>query len=274
MATQLFIPRHSGGPAFVDRQNPINWDHPANKGLVGWWFSLAGGGNRAIDIARGMDGTFVNDVSIVTGRHGFHAFNLGGADIDRITFDQSRLPIGSENRTISVWCKTSNTGTGDLGNCMIGWGTSGGGAGHQFYFSIENNEITVRVNSGLRKWTASGAANGKRHHFAVVLDGTNTSDLVAYMDGVLLSVSSTTARTIDTDDANGTIGSKPDPTTDANFNGDIESVSVYDRASSLSVISVLYQDGLRRYRDTLNRRPITYFIPAVGGAARRIFVVS
>ena len=98
---------------------------------------------------------------------------------------------GSQNRTVEAWIKT--TANGDE---ICGWGTNA--VGQKWLLRLDGaGKLRTEVNSGYVVGTTA-LNDGNWHHVAVVLDGTNTSDIDLYVDGVLETVSSLGARVINT----------------------------------------------------------------------------
>lgn len=94
---------------------------------------------------------------------------------------------GSTNRTIFI------VASGDNGPILSQGIDGGGGAGEKFAVS---GEVGVRVNSGNRLW--SSALSGF-DIITIELNGTTTSDLLAWLGRTSLSVASTNNQTINTD---------------------------------------------------------------------------
>ena len=214
-------------PPFYAR--PVS-GRPGASGLVAAWICNEGGGGRLLDatgnrhdaVMSGLDSTPFWVSSPLGWTPSFDGVNDFGL------FEVRNLPIGSQNRTILARYRTDNTDTGVDGNCIIGWGDTG--AGLEFWATIEGDTTTIRVSSGNRIWTATGAADGNWHDVAWVLDGTATDDLVAYLDGSLLAVDDTLSRTINTLQTQGTIGARPSNTAEFQMMDEIAYISVYDHA--------------------------------------------
>ncbi|MDD5459414.1 MAG: LamG domain-containing protein [Phycisphaerae bacterium] len=168
---------------------------------------------------------------------------------------------GATARTIICWAKRAQ-GTGsaiiwDWGNMVdnykrfaLVWNGSTAAA---------PNTLQLAISGGNRIWTWGQSLN-TWYHIAVVLpDGEdNTNDLIAYVNGVALSVASTVAQTINTVDGPLYIGIENDGT-DNDFAGQIDDVMVFDRGLSQQEILRLFKDNSKRYitADTVAANIIT-----------------
>ena len=234
--------------------------HPLARGLVGFWAFNEGPSSPYVYDLSGNDnhGTLTNmdpETDWAEGGCLLSDANAGHMALEKM----GSLPIGSENRTVAARWKTSDTGLITDSNAIIGWGNDVND-GQEFWVSVEDNELSVRVDNGSRLWTANGAANGDWHIGAWTLDGDNTSDMVCYMDGVLLAVASTAARTLNTASVNPVIGRRPAQDV-FRFDGVIDCISVLDRALSASAVSELYHDPWAVLRAPTR----TWFLPPIVG---------
>ena len=127
---------------------------------------------------------------------------------------------GSTNRTVFV--VFNSTGGSIQYGVTLGDSTSIGQS-----FSV-SREIGVRVNSGYRTWTT--AVDSTHAIVTIVLDGTSTTDLLAWKNGSSLTVDLTSSRTINTAAGfiigNGSSG--------GNLTGDVAEIIVYNSALSTS----------------------------------------
>lgn len=93
----------------LDYNNLINWEHPQNKGLIGWWKVLAAfsGGNQFIDLRKRNHGVYSNNpaLSSVAHRGGFGSVRLIGTASQVINFgDKADFEFNTnQSHTIEFW---------------------------------------------------------------------------------------------------------------------------------------------------------------------------
>lgn len=125
----------------VDLSNPINWDHPLNRGLVGWWLALPqwSGGTKWYDLCGKYDGTLMSGPSwsrrsTPDGTEGLSFSSAGG---NYVTIP---APIPSGAGTVAFWAQATsgsteypswvnNTGT----SYQLEFGPQGNGSNRIFF---------------------------------------------------------------------------------------------------------------------------------------------
>lgn len=144
---------------------------------------------------------------------------------------------GSQNRTITWWMKD----TGVLADVYWNWGTAAPSAQIACNHYGPPDRIGIAVQGGNRHWTYSPDSNNY-HHFAVVLDGNNTTDLVCYRDGVAMTIYSTAAKAINTGNANDVyVGSTYGATNQ--LAADLFDFRIYSSAKSQVEVQAAFDDG-------------------------------
>jgi hypothetical protein len=93
--------------------------------------------------------------------------------------------LGSQNRTMEAWVKTTNGASGEI----LAWGNNTNA--DKWVWRFVNGRLRLEINGGGTE-SSTEVNDGVWHHVACVLDGNNLSDIKFYVDGVL--------------DANATVG--------------------------------------------------------------------
>ena len=148
-----------------------------------------------------------------------NAITLGGSD-DYIQTNYSGI-LGSADRTIEAWIKTTGVGA-----AIVSYGK--GLNGEQFTFRLVGGKLQVLVGGGNIK-TIATLNDGTWHHVACVMNGaTNVNEILLYVDGELQSTTNS-SRTINTTaDINARIGINLTEGND--FLGEIDEVRIWDDA--------------------------------------------
>ena len=210
-------------------------------GQVGWW---PGDGN-ATDIAGSNNGTLLNGVTFAPGKVG-QAFSFDGAD------DQVRVPnalsLEPARVTVEAWVKATNPGrfrylvekgAPDSGGSSYALytGTSGG-----LSFVVHNNTPAPTDNvqspvAGPSIW------DGNWHHVAGTYDGARVR---LYVDGLEIGTGTPTSLDINYD-VNGShdlfFGNFFGTPGTFGFTGQIDEVSIYNRALNPDEIQSIYNAG-------------------------------
>lgn len=153
---------------------------------------------------------------------------------DFVTTNDTSLPAGSSDRTISAWINTRvnvnfgvifKYGTNSLTN-MFWMGTNASGG------------ITVTQNGASTPTSGVTVTDGKWHLITVTLTG--GTNYVMYVDGVVRGTASMSTNTIL--NGNSSIGFSDDAGSRI-FTGSIDEVRVYNRALSAGEVAALYKLG-------------------------------
>lgn len=160
----------------------------------------------------------------------------------------SNIPVGSANRTFSLWFYTPDENDHDSFPCIFAYGTQA--TGRFFMLTYENHSLAMRVNDGGFVFFNNIQKN-KWHHVVVRLDGDNLQDIDMFLNGQKQSGGQN--RTINTGtDVNFNIGGYQDG---SEFIGRIDEFRIYNRALSDTEINTLGAAvNLGGYGLTLNDR--------------------
>ena len=249
------------GPVIVD-----NWNAWALRGLVGWWCPSATSptGLSLLDISGNNNTGTLTNMDAPTDwvqNGGKTALDFDGSNDFVSISTGSILPLGSSQRTVATWFKL-NANTNAL---MFSYGGNSG-AGQRF--SLWRNGATVGLEANGNSVTGPFTYDTNWHHLVVVKNGSSTSlsSVDVYLDGNALSTTvsgSASINTLATDPVIGTI-SGANTGTGYNWNGQLDSIRVYNRELTSFEIRLLYAGGrgfgllnfIRRYpmRSTGNRR--------------------
>ena len=183
---------------------------------VDLWGDSSGQGRNATQATASSQPRYFQSIM-----HGRPALRFDGLD------DYLLLPgpvvAGSQARTVFVAARVNvigNKGLIDLG-----------GGATLFSSFMLSPESAVRINGGNRVWQQSAPSNVPAI-MTVMLDGSSTTNLSAWINQTALTVDSTVVATINTA-GNGTVGGySPAPTGFHSLAGDIAEIIVYSRALS------------------------------------------
>jgi len=210
---------------------------PAPAGLVNWW---RGEGN-ANDSADGIHGTLQNGATFTAGKVG-QAFSFDGVN-DSVSFGNTIGNFGTNDFTIEYWIKTSSTRIeavlGKWGNC---------GLSSFFAMRLTSGKLSMEMaqdaggNNFNSRLSNQSINDGVFHHIALVRQ---TTSIKMYIDGVADFTNSTAGITGLNNTAELLAGSGPCIGVDgtANFTGQLDDISIYNRALNLSEILSIYTAG-------------------------------
>jgi len=219
--------------------DPVDGDCvPAPAGLVSWW----PGEGSADDIAGTNDGALINGATFAAGMVG-QAFSFDGVD------DHVRVPDAADLKpahvTVEAWVRASNPGTFRY-VVTKGAPTSGGSpyalytgttGGLSFYVHNHTPAPTDNVQSPV---AGPGIWDGNWHHVVGTYDQTRVR---LYVDGAEIGTGTPTTHSINYN-VNGThdllVGGLENI---LGFPGQIDEVSVYDRALNAAEIQDIYNAG-------------------------------
>jgi len=217
--------------------NPNLW-----KGLVGAWMPSFGvtGGTLKVVSGNGNDGTLTNmDAATdwVATSKGL-ALDFDGVN-DSIGFQQKKLPIGSDPRTVTVRFKM----TSDANAAIVNWGGNSSVGSRwnlwrtQTIFGGQKIGIECLNVYKLIDWNF----DTNWHDLTVTLSSSNLNSCKIYFDGSegATSASSGTSTTLNTNATDFVVG-RLTGTSIQYFPGKISYVSIYNRALSPTEIKQLY----------------------------------
>jgi len=167
-----------------------------------YWYPLNQSSGLSTEEAGGglfatLHGFTGDTVQWVGGRTGY-ALQFDGA-ANYVTIDSFNGFTGTDARSITAWVRTTATGTATAGFPIVAWGPNS--SGNKWTFLMNGTgQIRLEVTGG---WVVGAHAvnDGQWHHVACVFpnDGTpNVTDVKLYVDGLLETISSSSALAINT----------------------------------------------------------------------------
>ena len=249
----------------IDAVCPINWQHPLNRGLVGWWLTPWGwsGGSKLPDLTRANPGTLTNGPTWTAGPNGFGAINLGGSPQFVNVAHSAALNL-SGDFSVSGWLKKPD-GMGTAGvldkrrgdESTPAWSVHLSNATSSMRFQPNLGGANVTIDSAdistiLTNW----------FHWCITRSG---SAFQWYANGRVSGSGATNAGAMATNTADATFGK---------LSGDIfyltgyqTDVRIQDAALSAAEVAAFYDQSLRAYPDLLRRvssKVYSYVAPAGG----------
>jgi hypothetical protein len=251
----------------VNWSNPVNRAHPLNRGLVAWW--LAGptnwGGPRWYDLCRTADGTL--SAAGATRKATWRPGGWSHVTLDSTNGHYASVPFAAALNitpaiTVAAWIRTAATGGYIYGGHLnvspfTGVGLSignGGAAGRVAVLTSDGSGVA---------WSDGGTTrprvdDGKWHRVGCTVAGTIQ---FTYVDGVGAIVNSSGAVIASYTGTRGLGGRGGDGA--ITLNGDIDDVSVWNRALSPAEMWADYDLSRRGYPGALNRMgPAAFGVPA------------
>ena len=255
----------------VNASNPVNWDHPLNRGLVSWWLPLPGrqGGLRLWDLCGRNHCSLQNGPGWVGGRNGYLAVERDGSN-DLILSD-SVVPFNLSKLTVSIVFSLPSLPSAYKG--LTGQWKDDGGASQRSYvlgttsgnslYALTSTDGSYQAAREFGDGTAALTA-GKVHHG--VLAYTSATGAVLYMDGAQRATNGQTGNLHSSTDAF-RIGAMGFASSFQYLAAKIYECSVRDRALSASEVLALYDQSRQGHPDTLARlSTVRYFVPAAAPA--------
>jgi subtilisin-like proprotein convertase family protein len=228
---------------FASRQAPLM------DGLIAWWPLEDGGA----DIVGGHNGAVTNNPNFVPGEVG-RAINLTDRNQGVIVPDRPDLNFGAgADFSIEAWIRPLVAQT-DYGVMNIVdkritpfFGNDAVALGYEF--CLANGRLTMQLSDSLSNpfLTATGGndlRDGSWHHVAVTINRASTAGGRLYVDGQLVNTFDPTSKSGDlTTTAPLLIGMHPSPWLDCNFRGNLDEVSLYNRALETAEIQAIVAAG-------------------------------
>ncbi len=150
---------------------------------------------------------------------------------------------GTANRTFEAWIKTSSTAR----QVVVDWGGSFV-AGQRFLVYVEATTGVIYVSNNTGYVVGTKAVNdGSWHHIAVVLNGTNSTNQMIYIDGQRDAISASVSQALNTGVSQVTIGEDTMVTPSFWFNGYIDEVRISNTAKTAWEIREAYEMSLRTH---------------------------
>jgi len=199
-------------------------------GIVAYWKL---DGDSTDSSSNGFDGTlYGNPVWDPNGRvDGALKFDGDG---DYVNIDGWEGIAGTNSRTVCAWAKTEATGD------IVSWGEEA--AGKRWLFCINSiGGLRVDVYGGYIKTTDFDLRDGVWHHVAAVLPTghTNVTDVEFYVDGIKVTNTLSSSRTINTGSVAKVRIGVLNETNYRWFNGLIDDVRIYNRPLSQDDIEIM-----------------------------------
>ena len=247
----------------VKPTNPvINRSHPLARGLVGAWTFQDGGGSVLRDVSgHGHDGTLTNmdpATDWVTSRYG------GALDFDGVN-DYVDCGAGDHlNRvSVAVWCTPASGSRGDIAGV---WGS--GNSIREFILLkgtvADRFALYVTDGSSFPNAVSSTAIVAGREYFVVgTYDGSNVS---IFVDGSLEASTSSSLSVQNTSEP-----MKIGASADANFDGGLSAVFMWNRAISANEVADLYTRPFELYEPAIGTQERYYERVALGAAGQPAF---
>lgn len=250
----------------IDWIQPVNWDHPLNRGLVAWYLAIqnqpgwkSGQWLDLTDPVHGNHGTLTNmdpatDWVSSSRPGGFGALEFNGAKHVDCGTDMSLQPSGVL-LTIEAWFKTSSA----TNQTIAGNYSASSAGGYMLQVDSPGNvRFSLDTSSGFTNLiVATGSNDGEWHHAAGTYDG---AAMRVFVDG-LQSGSTSKTGTIDYNGANPNFNVGRNVNGANTFVGLINTVRV---SSDVIDVPAIYQQSLRGYRGLLNRTSRFYSLPSGG----------
>lgn len=272
----------------VNWSSPVDWNHPLNRGLYGWWLTtpITRGGGRWIDLT-GNNTSDIRDNTTVTStlwrtsegrRGGWGCLAFDGSN-DNVLMDATSTTImtGFGNFTVTSWVRTASNelqhlcGSYDGGDDGFGIDLNAGTGGAAADGALRCFSRTG-VTSDVIGYTAdTGFDDGTWHHIAVSWQlGPDIIDF--YVDGKQWATSydeQAAGTSHATFDRAILIGALNNEGTASNaVNGFLDDFRFYLRALSGAEIARLYELSMAGYPGLLNRSSQLYAVPVAGTVPR------
>lgn len=215
------------------------------SGLVSWW---RGEGN-ASDQAGTNNGFLQGNVLFAPGQVG-QAFNLNGSNAFISATASASLNVGAGNgMTIECWMKPSDLTSGHM---IAEWNDGGANQGFQFWISVPEyggvgsvfvNAVTTSGASQFIATSPNVLNTTTYQHVAFTFNRTNSGLAKIYLNGNIVATQNFAPTTLKTS-YNFYIGNRvAGPGTGSYYKGQLDEVSLYDRALSDSEIQGIFNAG-------------------------------
>jgi hypothetical protein len=235
----------------------------APSGLIAWW---PGDGN-ALDIVGGNNGTLMGGVTFTNGEVG-QAFSFVGAN------EAVLIPYfpGSDLGAMPSWTIEAWVNPASFNNSS--WPTiyAKGHWDASLGLNSGTGKLESWINNGNQLIGATVVPLGQWSHVALVYDGTNRT---FYVNGAFAGAGS--APGINPDSNTSSIGNVV-PNESASFNGQIDEVSIYNRALSPNEIAAIYLSGsygmCEEFTPIILTQPQIQSVPAGSNAVFSVYAIG
>lgn len=247
----------------IDPQQAVEWDHPLNQGLLGWWpnFAPLDGGQYQYDVARRSDAALTNGPAWVAGPNGLAAVLYDGSnDYASVSLDLSAYSA----LTLAFWLWWDAYANDDH---MALEYTADGVANSGFYVDPNQSAGVAEVATGpavsVGTWRFTRPSAAAWHHYVCAFDRSVSTGLTGvYIDGQLVTRTGGSSGTPGGNFANSTLyvmSRAGSSLFGAGRMGDFRVTA--GRAVGDAEAFALYDQSRRGHPDTLRRfSPVSYFL--------------
>lgn len=209
-----------------------------NQPITDLWLPFnEGAGPIVYDAGGGYVGPITGDAGTWVASPNGTCLGFDGVD-DHIPVDPANYtpPIGTSPRTITAWIQAPPAVLAPGLGSIVSWGSNGGANGNKWHWRLEGaspgtGTLRIEVKGGYLRGTTD-LRDGEWHHVALVFPngGSNVTDCLLYVDGVLESVGNSSAQAVATSLAGGLVIGKDDQ--GRHFEGLIDELRIGDEALS------------------------------------------
>ncbi|MCJ7423772.1 hypothetical protein MUP01_05835, partial [Candidatus Bathyarchaeota archaeon] len=225
---------------------------PPPSGMVAWWSLDETTGPTAHDIAGSANnsGTWMNSPTPVTGKVAGALSFSGSNSVD--VPNQAELNFGTGDFSIDFWIKTTaSSGTHPILDKRTG--SVPNLTGYQLYVWNGKPGLQLADGAGYTVLSSTGlVADGNWHHVAVTVDRDNTSGVLFYVDGSLVSTLNPTARQLTLTNTAPFVMARNLISPSETFAGTLDELELFNRAlDSLEVRSIWAADSAGKCKTTV-----------------------
>jgi hypothetical protein len=236
----------------VDLSNPVNWVHPLNRGLVGWWLALPqwAGGTKWYDLRGKNDGALTNmPASNWTGPRerpgGFGSLDFNGST-NYVNLGSPAIFQITGEMTLSAWIRADVVQSSAVISKMAG------NRAWQLGFSSSNLQFAIAPSPTTLLSVPTVDTYSANVWIYVVGVYRPSTALDIYVNGVLNNSNTTGIPASQYEGINNVhIGSRP--ALDSFFNGLIDDVRIYTRALSTADVAAYYELSRKSFSNLLTR---------------------
>lgn len=251
-ASPVRRPRSSGN---INLTNPVNWQHPLNKGLVAWWIGLPGRtGNVLYNLVGRNHGTLTNGPTWRAGPNGFAANNFDGTD-DYVSPPNLGLS-GAIARTFAGWIYQTSISSGTKSIFRCGPDNTSALQTFGLWCNVTiNGDLYVPFWS--RDWYTGAVITANTWtHVTVTYNGgavQTAGNVVVYVNGVSRSLTSVGSATGNANTVETAYRLGADPISGLYLSGSLSDLRFHNRALAADEVFALYDQSRRGHPNTLRR---------------------
>lgn len=241
----------------VDWSQPVNWQHPHNRGLLAWWLCVpnrAGFGTATWrDLCRKYNGTLTNMTPSSTWQSSTRTGGLGQIDLTSASSQSIIVPsavVTSYPLTISAWIRPDTTTSGVIVS-MMREDTGAFWNGHYLDMSSGTLQAVSVVSNAFRVASSSTSLSTGAWQQVTGVFASATSR-TAYINGV--PGTTNTESSAPTSMANTVISGSKRSVHEFYFDGRVDNVRIWNRALSATEVRESYRADRANLLDMLNQR--------------------